>query len=259
VPALNRPVRIIVLGDSTAEATGAGLAEWAALNPTVAKVTVMAAPGCGFIRAGTPIPDPGRDATAQCNGVLDHDLPDALAQLAPDVVMMMTTIADVAPRVFDPSVGPLSPVDLDFVERARIDYLAVTNLILANSSAHVVWIKPPLTNAYWMDIDSEARDPVVHSAMEVVMADVVTAYPARVALLDLRTWLEDQGLDQDQSIRPDGIHFGLDGSLDVATRWLGPELVIEATRTTRAGLQRMTNGSGIGSSEVRSQTVLVRV
>ena len=47
VPALNRPVRIIVLGDSTAQATGSGLEEWAALNPTVAKVTVMAAPGWG--------------------------------------------------------------------------------------------------------------------------------------------------------------------------------------------------------------------
>jgi hypothetical protein len=220
---------------------------------------VMAAPGCGFIRAGTPIPDLSPDGRAYCDGVLDHDLPEALHQLAPDVIMMMTTIPDIAPRVFDPSVGPLSPVDLDFVEQARIDYLAITNLILTNSSAHIVWINPPLIDPYWMDIDSEARDPVVHSAMEVVMGELVTAYPDRVALLDLRTWLEQQGLDQDHSIRPDGIHFGLDGSLEVAKRWLGPALVIEATRTTRAGLQRMTNGSGIGSSEVRSQTVLVRV
>lgn len=232
VPVLNRPVRIIVLGDSTAEATGSGLEEWSALNPTVAKVTVMAAPGCGFIRAGAPIPDLSPDGKAHCNGVLDHDLPEALHQLAPDVIVMMTTIPDIAPRVFDPSVGPLTPVDLDFVKQARIDYLAVTNLILTNSSAHVVWIKPPLINPYWMDIDSEARDPVVHNVMEVVMGELATAYPDRVALLDLRTWLEKQGLDQDHSIRPDGIHFGPDGSLEVAKQWLGPQLVIQATRTT---------------------------
>jgi peptidoglycan/LPS O-acetylase OafA/YrhL len=231
-PALNRPVRIIVLGDSTAEATGSGLEEWAALNPTIAQVTVMAAPGCGFIRAGAPVPDLSPDARAFCNGVLDHDFPEGLRQLAPDVIMMMTTIPDVAPRVFEPSVGPLTPVDPDFVKQARIDYLAVTNLILTNSSAHIVWINPPLINPYWVDIDSEARDPVVHSVMEEVMGELVTAYPDRVALLDLRTWLEKQGLDQDHSIRPDGIHFGREGSLEVAERWLGPELVIETTITT---------------------------
>ena len=155
IPALNRPVRIIVLGDSTAQAAGSGLVEWAALNPTVAQVTVMAAPGCGFIRAGAPVPDLNAGGRAYCNGVLDHDLPEALHQLEPDVIMMMTTVPDVAPRVFDPSVGPLTPVDPDFVEKARIDYLAVTKLILTNSSAHIVWIKPPLINPYWVDIESE--------------------------------------------------------------------------------------------------------
>ena len=232
VPALNRPVRIIVLGDSTAEATGSGLEEWAAVNPTVAKVTVMAEPGCGFITAGVPIPDVSPQGRAHCNRVLDHDLPAALHRLSPDIIVMMTTIPDIVPRVFDPSVGPLTPVDVDFVQRARIDYLAVTNLILTTSSAHIVWIRPPLIDPYWMDIDSEARDPVVHSVMEEVMADLVTKHPDRVALLDMRTWLENAGLDQDHSIRPDGVHFGPEGSLEVAQRWLGPQLVIEATRAT---------------------------
>ena len=232
MPALNRPVRIIVLGDSTAEATGSGLEEWAAVNPTVAKVTVMAAPGCGFITAGAPIPDLSPEGRAYCNGVLDRGLPEALRRLSPDVIVMMTTIPDIAPRVFNPSVGPLTPVDVDFVQRARIDYSAVTNLILTTSAAHIVWIRPPLINPYWMDIDSEARDPVVHSVMEQVMADLVTEHPDRVVLLDMRTWLENERLDQDHSIRPDGVHFGPEGSLEVAQRWLGPELVIEATRAT---------------------------
>ena len=231
VPALNRPVRIIVLGDSTAEAAGTGLVEWAALNPTVAEVTVMAAPGCGFIRAGAPVPDVSPEGRTYCNGVLDRDLSKALRRLVPDVVMMMTTLPDILPRVFDPSVGPLTPVDPRFVEQARVDYLAVTNLILTNSAAHVVWIKPPLINPYWMDVDSESRDPVMHSVMEGVMSEVVAAYPDRTVLLDLRTWLEEQALDHDHSVRPDGIHFGPDGSLQVAERWLGPELVIEAARS----------------------------
>ena len=220
IPALNRPVRIIVLGDSTAQAAGSGLVEWAALNPTVAQVTVMAALGCGFIRAGAPIPDISPGGRAYCDRVLDRDLPKALHQLQPDVIIMMTTIPDILPCLFDRSVGPLTPVDPDFVTKARIDYTAVTNLILSNSSAHVVWIKPPLINPYWMDIDSEARDPVVHGVMEAVMGELATAHSDRVILLDLRTWMEQQGLDRDPSVRPDGIHFGPDGSLEVAQRWL---------------------------------------
>jgi hypothetical protein len=37
---------------------------------------------------------------------------------------------------------------------------------------------------------------------------------------------------EDHAVRPDGIHFDPASSLDIATRWLGPELVIEATRGT---------------------------
>ena len=131
-----------------------------------------------------------------------------------------------------PRLGPLTPVDSDFVQQARRDYVAVINLILTSSSAHVVFIKPPLINPYWMDVDSESRDPVVHGVMERLMGELVAEHPDRLLFLDMRAWLEGHGLDQEHAVRPDGIHFGPDGALDVVTRWLGPELVIEATRTT---------------------------
>jgi len=59
---------------------------------------------------------------------------------------------------------------------------------------------------------------------------MVFSHPDRVVVLDLRSWLEQAGLATDQAVRPDGIHFTPASALDVATRWLGPELVIEATR-----------------------------
>ena len=229
LPALNRPVRIIVLGDSTAEATGSGLVAWAALNPTIAKVTVMAAPSCGFIRGG--VVDPPIDAkyAQHCDKVLDHDFPDALQQLQPDVVMLMTTSSDVATRVFDAGEGPLTPRDARFVDRARVDYQAITDEILTRSTAHVVWIKPPLVDPYWQGVESAVTDRVAHSVMEVLMGGMTTWHADRVELLDLRTWFERAGLAEDHDVRPDGIHFDPAAALDVATRWLGPELVIEAT------------------------------
>lgn len=230
VPVLNRPVRIIVVGDSTAQATGAGLVNWAALNPDVAKVTVLAAPGCGFIRGGVVPTDGDVPFTQHCNQVLDHDLPDALRDLQPDIVMLMTTIRDVEPRVFEASEGPLTPLDSRFVNRARVDYAAITDLILTTSTAHVVWIKPPLIDPYWKGGQSPANDPVAHSVMEVLMGGMVFWHEDRVVVLDLRSWLEQVGLAGDHDVRPDGIHFSPESALDVATRWLGPELVIEATR-----------------------------
>jgi len=232
MPVLNRPVRIIVVGDSTAQATGAGLVTWAALNPAVAKVTVLASPGCGFIRGGVVPTDGTVPFTKNCNHILDHDLPNALRDLQPDIVMLMTTIRDVEPRVFEDSEGPLTPLDSRFVNRARVDYAAITDLILTTSTAHVVWIKPPLIDPYWKGNQTSVNDPVAHSVMEVLMGGTVFWHEDRVVVLDLRTWLEQAGLANDQAVRPDGIHFTPESALDVATRWLGPELVIEATRGT---------------------------
>ncbi len=52
LPALARPVRIVVIGDSTAKAFGTGLVNWAAEHPELAQVEVVAAPGCGFLVGG---------------------------------------------------------------------------------------------------------------------------------------------------------------------------------------------------------------
>ena len=232
MPLLNRPVRIIVVGDSTAASTGAGLVEWAALDPTIAKVTLLVAPGCGFIRSGVVPTDGTVPYTAQCNDILDHQLPDALKTLQPDIVMLMTTIRDVEPRVFDSAEGALTPRDPRFVNRVRGDYVAMTNLILATSSAHVVWIKPPAIDPYWMNLDVPQRDVIAHSTMAVLMGAATIGHRDRAIVLDLGAWLETAGLAEDHATRPDGIHFDQASSLDVATRWLGPELVIEATRTS---------------------------
>ena len=232
IPALNRPVRIIVLGDSTAQATGGGLVQWAALHPELAKVSLFAAPGCGFVRGGVVPTDGAEPFTANCDRALDHDLPIALQTLHPDVVMLMTTIRDIEPRVFDDAEGPITPKDDRFLARARASYEAITNLVLDSSpTTHVAWIRPPAIDQYWLDLDTPSRDPGAHAAIEQLMRDIAAAHPDRVTMLDLRNWLEDARLAENHDYRPDGVHLGQLGALDVAQRWLGPELIIEATRT----------------------------
>ena len=41
-----------MVGDSTAEALGVGLAGWAGAHPTLADVRLAVSPGCGFVRGG---------------------------------------------------------------------------------------------------------------------------------------------------------------------------------------------------------------
>ena len=236
LPVLSRPVRIVVVGDSTAAAIGNGLVQWAALNPTVAQVNVLAEPGCGFVRTGEELVDPGMADNAavfasECRQQLDVRLPVALTDLHPDVVVLMTTINDVVPRQFDPAAGYLSPTDHDFLTHAIPDYLAIEENILNNSTAHVAWIRPPAIDPYWVDMTMPARDPHAHAAIEHVMATVSAVHPNRAAVIDLRAWMEQVGLAEDRACRPDGVHPGPAGSLDIATRFLGPELVAEATRT----------------------------
>ncbi len=231
IPALNRPVRIIVLGDSTAQATGGGLVQWAALHPELAKVSLLAAPGCGFVRGGVVPTDGAEPFTANCDRALDHDLPIALQTLHPDVVMLMTTIRDIEPRLFDDAEGPITPEDDRFLTRARASYEAITNLVLKSSpTAHVAWIRPPAIDQYWLDLDTPSRDPGAHAAIEQLMRDIAAEHPDRVTVVDLRKWLEDAQLADNHDYRPDGVHLGQLGALDVAQRWLGPELIIEATR-----------------------------
>ena len=56
-----RPVRVMVVGDSTAVATGEGLIQWAAEHPDDMRVTSRAAIGCGI----TPVAAP-TTTTASC-------------------------------------------------------------------------------------------------------------------------------------------------------------------------------------------------
>ena len=74
LPQLSRPMRVLVAGDSTAEATGFGLAQWATERPDLAQVSLLAEKGCGFLRGGeqriddwVPVPD-------RCDRWLTDDL-----------------------------------------------------------------------------------------------------------------------------------------------------------------------------------------
>lgn len=224
----SRPVRVLVSGDSTAEATGAGLAAWAFEHPELAQVSVAAVPGCGFLRGGD-IWINGRfvEVAPGCGGWLEEGLPAKVRDLAPDVVMLMTTSWDVLARRWDggPSLGP---TDAEYAARLGIDFATITDRLLEAGAGVVVWIRHPLPNVFWLNGGQGQEDPVLQGVLYQAMDDVAAARPDRVVVVDLASWVDAAGLADDHEVRPDGVHWSPEASLDVARRFLGPALVAAA-------------------------------
>ena len=84
---------MVIVGDSTAEALGVGLAGWAGAHPTLADVRLAVSPGCGFVRGGEIATDGDVPFGERCDEILDRVLPDTLLEFRPEVVMLLSTTA----------------------------------------------------------------------------------------------------------------------------------------------------------------------
>ncbi len=220
----SRPVRIVVAGDSTAEATGIGLVQWAAANPAIAQVGMAAEPGCGFVRGGeqlildwTPVPD-------RCDDWLDEELLATVIATQPDVVMLMTTSWDVLDRRW-PETGAavLGPLDAPFATRLTTDFDAIARRLLEAGASGVVWVRQPVPDVFWSPETQVQEDPARHAALYAAM-DAAAERPG-VHVVDLPAWLAETGLDVDQEARPDGVHWSPEASARVATDFLGEQLL----------------------------------
>jgi peptidoglycan/LPS O-acetylase OafA/YrhL len=235
IPELSRPVRIIVAGDSTAMATGGGLVAWAAANPHLAQVEIVAEPGCGFVRDGelmvlewTPVGD-------RCDEWLDETLPGRVEALSPDVVMMMTTSWDVLDRRWA-GTGQMVPTDPAYRERIVRDVADVSTRLNASGSHKVVWVREPIPNVYWWSSGQAQEDPMRHAEIYAAMAAAAESGEGRVVVVDLPVWLEEQGLDTDQDARPDGVHWSPEASLRIADEYLGEQLIRAALAPVDTGV-----------------------
>ncbi|CAM9445776.1 unnamed protein product [Phaeothamnion confervicola] len=222
-----RPVRIAVVGDSTAEATGAGLIAWAAANPTLAQVTLVTAPGCGLVPGGFLVfPDAERSVDETCSPWIRTDMPADVAALRPDVVILITTSWDVLDRRLT-SRGPvLTPLDADLGAAIAASFTTITDELLASGVSRVVWAREPIPDPFWLHQPGGQRDPARHAVLYSVM-DELADNPA-VRVVDLAGYVTAAGLDTDESARPDGVHWAPDAAEAIATEFLGPALVREA-------------------------------
>jgi len=217
---LSRPVRIMVVGDSTAWATGDGMVDWAADHADIARVAVQAAPGCGFIRGGLVPTDADDSFRGACEDFRDDRIPSSLRSLHPDVVVGMVTFRDLTDRVWDDAEGPLGPSDERFYARLVDDYDVATQEFLSGGASDVLWVLAPIPdvlppNEGWV----QALDPARYERYAAALHEVAARHPGQAGVVDLAAWLAAQPALPE---RPDGLHWSLDAASAIATDFLGP-------------------------------------
>jgi peptidoglycan/LPS O-acetylase OafA/YrhL len=219
-----RPVRMLVVGDSTALYVGQGLAAWSLDHPDLAQVSVRWCQGCTFML------EPAITTFADLSGVLDasralvdNELFGTIDELRPDVVVLMSTVSDVANREWSADEGPLGPRDQRYRTRMRDAYGELTLRLLGAGVPEVVWVVPPVPTAEWRE--EEMNDLERYRLHHDVIREVVAAFDMQVEVADLDRWLDEAGHAATPSWRPDGVHFTEWSARQVAERWLGPLLV----------------------------------
>ena len=220
-----RPVRIVVVGDSTAEATGAGVVAWAAANPAFAQVTMVTGPGCGLVLGGfLELATGERDVTAECGMYVSEIVPEKVAELHPDVVMVMSTVWDVQDRRLTHNGPVLSPMDPAVEATMKASLSKFTDSLLAQGVPRVVWVAAPIPlPSLAGGVDKQAQ-PDRHAVLHRVIESIAHSRPA-VRVVDLAAWLRDQPIGTDREARIDGVHWTSEASLLIANEFLGPALV----------------------------------
>ena len=222
-PSPNRPVRILVVGDSTAFYVGHGLARWAVEHPSLAQVDLLWSQGFGLLTGGTVTAWDGTAFLERSIEVLDEDLPAQIDRLQPDVVVLMTTIDDVLDRVWDDAEGELSADDERFQTRLHQAYRDATASIVAQGVPSVVWMVPPVPVNSSSAV--ELNDPATFEAQHEIIRRVVEEFAPATSAIEFDRWMVEGGHDTDASWRPDGTHLTEESAALIADLMLGPTLV----------------------------------
>lgn len=224
LPPLSRPVRIIVAGDSTADATGSGMLSWAAANPEIAQAELVTAPGCGFLTGGERLVGDEVGPAEGCEDWVEQFLYPAVEQAQPDVVMVMVTSWDLIDRRWEGD-DLLNPLDGEYADRLDRDYAALIDGLLVAGAGHVALVRHPIPDSWWLPFEEDYEDPARHAVIYGMYDELATADPDRVAVIGLDRHFTDAGIDRDQEVRPDGIHVTPEAATTISDDFLGDRLV----------------------------------
>ncbi|WP_420453256.1 acyltransferase family protein [Ilumatobacter sp.] len=219
---------VLLVGDSTAVAAGAGLLGWAAEPDHAMDLRLVASGACGLVRGGT-FGDSMLDAALQmdCPALHDVAVPATLADDDVDVVVVMVTLADTWPRSWDGGATTIEPTDPEYTRRIRDDYREFARRVTDGGADRIVWVRPPVVRPSGGGGVERSFTDGSQQVVEAAVSDLAGEFD--VAILDLRAAVEAGGIPDDALVRPDGIHLSADASALLAEAYLG-EAILDAAR-----------------------------
>ena len=229
VTAPARPVRILLAGDSTANAFAPGLDGWAQASGLAQVDTGGVKVGCGYVRDGKDKfgPKP-REIVPTCGDIVAH-LDQAASASEADVAVVVDGPWEVTDHQA-PGDTWRSPGDPAFDARLTDALGRATDTLLAHVPL-VVWTTSPVIHPGWgFATPDPAWEPERMAVLNRIIAKVAADRPGRVVVIDYGAWLNGQPAGMDAAFRPDGVHLSPEAARTVAD-WLGPQVV--AASSTR--------------------------
>ena len=120
----------------------------------------------------------------------------------------------------------LTPTDPRYRQHLLDGYRLDVQTWLAAGVGHVLWVIPPVPDLPAIGDLAPMLDPARIEAYDRVVRALPLSFPGRVGVVDMAAWMLGQ---HDAPDRPDGLHFSLDGAVDVADRLLMPAAVAAAS------------------------------
>lgn len=229
--------RVLIIGDSVSRTIGYGLEQTTANDNTVI-VWSAGIEGCGILHEGFITDSTGRETVSSdvCANI-EETWSSQLEAFRPDRVIVSSTVFDFRERRLDEWDAPLEPGDAAFDDYLIAQYLKLYDLLDA-AGAEVTWIEPPCA----LDIFGVLTEPGSGSAVSAervayarstLLPRLVDERPG-IRLFDLYAIMcpNDEILtsaDGVDDVRPDGVHFGVEGSLWLAVNH-GDELLMATDR-----------------------------
>lgn len=230
--------RVMVVGDSAARSLGWGLERWA--NESQQAVVWNAATnGCGLVASGQYVSLEGEpsDLFPQCKEAA-RVRREQVEEFDPDVVIVLSSIWDMADRILPGTDQPVRPGDDAFDDFVLAAYEAAVD-DFASRGATVLWMRVPCAGyggtrvlGHGVENTDPFEDDRVEHFNEVILPELAESRP-EVRFYDLfgvlcpdGTFVEDFG-DGIGNIRPDGVHFDPDGATWLA-RTYGTEILAAA-------------------------------
>ena len=224
VPVPQGPVRVLVVGDSTAVRLAEGLLPYSADHPDAIQVGSAAHGGCGLTVAddgrlhGMVRPD-GTIDLIDLGGCIEawNRVRERVASAEGiDIVLVFISAWDGVDIQF-PDGRIVSTMDRAGREVVRDAYRTFVADI-ERTGTRVVWVTPADVHQIWGGVDSPLDDP----RRWIALRNIIDGLP--VEQIDLPEWLQANGMDTPAG-RPDGMHLAPDVNRAFVSEVVAPSLI----------------------------------